>query len=90
MVQKLVLSPTGVQKDEISEEDFSHELHHALESSISELSASVLADNTSVDDTFAKGLTVTHKTLYSSRACVTVTHTPLTEQGTGSCMLTVL
>ena len=47
--QRLQLSDTGVKCDEITAEEFSEEIRHALESSVSELSLSVLNDN-SVQD----------------------------------------
>ena len=50
-IQRLELSAVGIQRDEISEEDFEQELHHALESTVSDLSASVLED-ISRDDTY--------------------------------------
>ena len=58
-VQRLELSDVGIQRDEISEEDFERELHHALESSVSDLSASVLADVLSEDETFQAGMEAT-------------------------------
>ena len=49
---RLELSANGVQLDEISVEHFSAELHHALESDVSDLSASVLEDNAEMDNTY--------------------------------------
>ena len=50
--QRLQLSETGVKCDEITAEEFSEEIRHALESSVSELSLSVLNDNSGRDSTF--------------------------------------
>ena len=49
---RLELSANGVQLEEISIEHFSAELHHALESDVSDLSASVLENNTEMDNTY--------------------------------------
>ena len=49
---RLALSANGVQLEEISIEHFSAELHHALESDVSDLSASVLENNTEMDGTY--------------------------------------